>query len=241
MQSDERLELAARSVDYQNGDRYRFRGEFLFEGIPLGGAKVLEIGSGAGAWAIWAALHGASRVLAIEPEAEGSGELSLARLLRNIRALGLQGKVEAHGFTLQDLPVSTEAFDVAVMYNVINHLDEDSVVRLHQDTSAEESYVALLQKLRRHLTAQGVVIVADCGRDNVWPRLGLASPFMPTIEWQKHQNPEIWIRVFDKAGFENIDFRWSPLQPLPEVTGNRLVQYLTCSHFVLRFRVRGEQ
>jgi hypothetical protein len=86
-----------------------------------------------------------------------------------------------------------------------------------------------------------VVIVADCGRDNVWPRFGLSSPFMPTIEWQKHQNPEVWIRVFAQAGFENIDCRWSPLQPLPEVTGNRLVQYLTCSHFVLRFRARGER
>ena len=170
------FDRAARSVDYRNAERYRFRGRFLFDGIGLAGARVLEVGSGAGAWALWAALHGACRVLAIEPEAEGSHGHALDRLERNIEKMGFENVIEARGCRLQDLPLSAERFDVAIMYNVINHLDEDSVVRLHRDPSAEERYLALLRLLRMHLAARGVVIVADCGRNNLWPRLGLTSP-----------------------------------------------------------------
>jgi cyclopropane fatty-acyl-phospholipid synthase-like methyltransferase len=212
----------------------------LFDGIRLAGARVLEIGSGAGAWAIWAALEGAAKVVGIEPETKGSGEGSLDRFRRNIETLGLSQRIAALDCTLQDLPVSEERFDVVVMYNVINHLDEDAVITLHQDISAVNRYVALLRKVRLHINSGGWILVADCGRDNVWPRFGLSSPFMPSIEWQKHQNPETWINVFAQAGFRAVDLRWSPLQPFPKLTANRFVEYLTCSHFVLRFRV-GEK
>ena len=58
--------------------RYRLRGNFLFERISLTNKHVLEVGCGTGAWAIWAALHGADRVVGIEPEAEGSSPNTLA-------------------------------------------------------------------------------------------------------------------------------------------------------------------
>jgi SAM-dependent methyltransferase len=172
----------------------------------------------------------------IEPEVEGSSERSLERLKKNIETLGLQERVEAQACTLQELSVSDYRFDIAVMYNVINHLDEDAVVHLHNDTSSKSRYIALLRKLHLHLKPNAWVLVADCGRDNFWPRFNLPSPFMPCIEWHKHQNPETWIDVFAQAGFSLFDLRWSPLQPFPTITGNRLIEYFTCSHFVLRFR-----
>jgi SAM-dependent methyltransferase len=236
--SDRKSALAASLVGYRSAARYRFRGEFLFRGVPIGGSRVLEIGCGTGAWAIWAALAGAAKVTGIEPEAEGSSANSLDRFRSNLEKLGLQERVEARRCTLQELPLSPEPFDLAIMYNVINHLDEDAVVWLHNRRAAKKRYIALLQKLRLHLNPEGWVVVADCGRDNLWPRLGLRSPFMPTIEWQKHQNPEIWTDVFERAGFRMFDLRWSPLQPLPKLTGNRVIEYLTCSHFVMRFRVK---
>lgn len=238
--SDDQFELAAGLVDYRNGPRYRFRGKFLFEGIPLAGARVLEIGCGTGAWAIWAALEGASKVIGIEPEAEGSSEHSLDRFRQNIETLALQDRVEAQSCTLQELPVCAEPFDVVIMFNVINHLDESAVVNLHNDKNSLERYLTLLRKLHLHMSSSGWAVVADCARDNIWPRLGLPSPFMRSIEWQKHQNPKIWIDVFTRAGFQTFDLRWSPLQPIPKLTGNRFVEYLTCSHFVLRFRARVE-
>lgn len=232
----DKLELAARLVGYANGTRYRVRGDFLFQGIPLIGMHVLEVGCGIGAWAIWAALHGADRVIGIEPEADGSTENTLTKLRQTIETLELDKNIVASNHYLHELPVQNRPFDVVVMYNVINHLDEKAVVMLHSEAFAYERYVTILQNLRLRMRSGGWAIVADCGRSNFWPRLGLRSPLAPTIEWHKHQNPRTWIDVFKSAGFESFDVRWSPLQPLVRLTANRLAQYLTLSHFVLRFR-----
>jgi SAM-dependent methyltransferase len=216
-----------------------FRGNFVFQGISFEGVRVLEVGAGTGAWAIWAALHGASKVVGIEPEAAGSSKDILAIFRQNVEKLKLQERVEAKSCCFQDLALSDGPFDVVIMYNVINHLDEDAVVNLHKDKNAFQRYVTLLRKLRLHVHSSGWVVVADSGRDNIWPQLGLDSPFARSIEWQKHQNPRRWIEVFRESGFRNFDMRWSPLQPFPRVTGNWLVEYLTCSHFVLRVRPEG--
>ncbi|MCE3224793.1 MAG: Methyltransferase domain [Nitrospira sp.] len=234
--TSETLDMAGRLVGYASGSRYQMRGDFLFQGIPLVDAHVLEIGCGSGAWAIWAALHGARRVIGIEPEAEGSTQGTLENMRRSVTALGLHGRVEARAEFLHDLPVPDDPYDLVIMYNVINHLDEESVVALHQDRDAYNRYVARLKDLRRRMRPGGWLIVADCGRDNFWPRLGMPSPFVPSIEWHKHQNPTLWIDLFREAGFLRVDLRWSPLQPFPRLTANRFVQYLTCSHFVLRLQ-----
>jgi hypothetical protein len=123
------------------------------------------------------------------------------------------------------------------MYNVINHLNEEAVTVLHNDPLAFKQYVVLLQYLRTLMQPSGWVIVADCARDNLWPRLGLRAPLATSIEWHKHQNPAVWENVFKQAGFRCVDLRWSPLQPLLRLTANWLVQYVTCSHFVLRFQM----
>lgn len=230
------LEVAGRLVGYATGGRYRLRGEFLFNDVPLAGTHVLEVGCGRGAWSIWAALHGASRVVGIEPDADGSTSGSLESLRRSIKILGLESQIEARSELLQNLPKPEVPYDVVVMYNVINHLDEEAVTILHRDSDARKRYVTLLQDLRSRMQKGGWLIVADCGRDNVWPSFGLRSPLAPTIEWHKHQNPHTWIDILRQAGFRDIDLRWSPLQPVPRLTANRFVQYLTCSHFVLRFQ-----
>src|SRR4030095_15626125 len=142
----DQLDLAARLVGYANRSRYVFRGNFLFDGIPLNGAHVLEVGCGTGAWAIWGALHGASRVLGIEPQDAGSSENSLSLLRQNIEELRLNDRVEAQSYCLQDLPDFGGLFDVIVMYNVVNHLDEDAVQILHKERNAFERYVSLLRK-----------------------------------------------------------------------------------------------
>jgi cyclopropane fatty-acyl-phospholipid synthase-like methyltransferase len=234
--TNDRLELAARLVGYANGTRYRVRGDFLFQGIRLIGMHVLEVGCGNGAWAIWAALHGADRVVGIEPQAAGSTENTLTEFRQTIETLKLSDKVVASNQYLHELPVEERPFDVIVMYNVINHLDEEAVVVLSSEVFAYERYVTLLKDLRLRMRSGGWAVVADCARTNFWLRLGLRSPFAPTIEWHKHQNPRTWIKVFKSAGFKSYDVRWSPLQPLPKLTANWLVQYLTMSNFVLRFR-----
>ena len=231
------FEIAARRLCYSKGSRFRAKGEFLFAGVPLAGAHVLEVGCGNGTWAIWAALHNADRVVGIDPEAHGSSSGDFASFQETIEILGLTKRVAAYERYLHQLPEQDSPFNVVVMYDVINHLDELAVSLLHRDQDASKSYVRALQSLRSHMRGGGWAIVADCARDNFWPQIGLKSPFTHNqIEWQKHQNPDVWIGIFKQAGFRLYDLRWSPLYPFRTLTSNRLVQFLTYSHFVLRLR-----
>ena len=59
---------AAKQSGFKNVDRYRARCEFLFQGLSFDGKRVLDVGCGAGALALWAGIHRASHVLGIEPE-----------------------------------------------------------------------------------------------------------------------------------------------------------------------------
>jgi cyclopropane fatty-acyl-phospholipid synthase-like methyltransferase len=232
----DKMDHASRLLGYRSPARYRARGEHLFSGVNLLGRSLLEVGCGRGAWAIWAALHGAKRVVGIEPEADGSRRDQLAEFRHAVDALAISDVVAASGCKLEELPASFGYHDVVVLYDVINHLDEWAVQRLHHDSAAWAKYLLILRMLRDKVTAGGTVIVADCARANLWPQLGMSNPFAPTIEWQKHQNPKLWMDLFRSAGFRVLDCRWSPLFPLGRVSSNRAVHYCTISHFVLRFR-----
>lgn len=237
--SDEKMaasiSIAAPAVGYRTATRYADRAEFLFRGIDLRGARVLDVGCGTGAWALWAALHGASHVVGLEPEAHGSTPHTLRVFQQTIEQLNLAATVHASSTRLEDLPAGQE-FDVVVMYNVINHIDEEAVQSLHQNAAAAERYVAVFRQLYSRMAAGGYLLVADCARNNFWNDLSLPSPLARTIEWEKHQNPRTWTSLLQQAGFRAYDLRWSPLQPFTRLTANRVVQYLTTSHFVLRMQ-----
>lgn len=231
-----KINMAAPLVGYASGARYVFRAKFLFDGIPLNHAKVLEIGCGNGAWVIWSALNGADEAIGIEPEDAGSISHSLVALRETVKALGLSDKVQSFNYFLNQLPMEEEKFNVVMMFDVINHMDEKAVVDLHKNSESFNRFLTVAQGIYRRLKPGGWLIVADCGRKNFWNQLGLISPFARNIEWSKHQDPPTWKEVFTKAGFQFHDLRWSPLQPFPRITGNWFVQYLTFSHFVLRFK-----
>jgi cyclopropane fatty-acyl-phospholipid synthase-like methyltransferase len=229
-------ELAGK-FGYRDPRRYEARSRFLFKDVPLNGKRMLEVGCGMGAFSIWAALEGAEYVLGIEPEAQGS-TTGTSRVSMELVEQYKWKNVEFKPTFLEELvvPQEEEKFDVMLMYNVINHLDEANVERVHTDARAYESYENKIGDLKQYLKKGAVIIVADCGRRNAWNMLGLKSPFAPTIEWNKHQNPTTWIRLFKDAGFELIDCRWSPLYPLGRLSQSWLVHFLTSSHFALRFR-----
>jgi 2-polyprenyl-3-methyl-5-hydroxy-6-metoxy-1,4-benzoquinol methylase len=228
------LDLAARRVGYRNGRRYRARAGFVFDRLDLAGKRVLDVGCGPGTWSLWAGLNGAASVLGIEPEAEGSTAGVLDTFRGTVADLRLTERVEGRAAYLQEVTAAEGPFDVAVLYNVINHIDEDAVQRL-PDPGAAAAFTKELDHLATLMAPGGVVVVADVGRTNVWPRLGLTSPFAPTIEWAKHADPDVWTGLFRTSGFGLVDLRWSPHYPLGALTANRPVQYLTSSHFVLRF------
>jgi len=229
-----RLEKTAQLVGYSSLERYAMKARFLFDGIQIKDKDVLDIGCGKGAWLLWAVQHGAKFSVGIEPEIEGSTKGTLSALNSAIIELGLDG-TWISGCKLYDLPYGN--FDIAILHNVINHLDERNVQLLHNNSAAVRLYADMIMRdLFSRLKNGAWVIVADCMRTNFWNMIGLESPLARGIEWHKHQNPGIWRDVFTQAGFNFVDLRWSPLQPFPRITSNRLVQFLTSSHFVMRFQ-----
>ena len=237
MNNQAKLAFIGREVGFSSLKRYVLRSQFVFEGLDLKNARILEIGCGRGAFCLWGALFGAEYVLGIEPELDGSSGGSLDCFLNLITKLDLKN-VEAKNCTLQDLPVTEKKFDIILMYNVINHLDEKNVQILHRDENAKRQYVSLLVEMKKSLSPKGIVIVADCARRNFWNDVGMKFPLdpNPTMEWHKHQNPRVWRSIFKEAGFRLYDFRWSILNPIGKLASNFLVQYFSASHFVLRFQ-----
>lgn len=230
------LEIIAKEVGFQNVDRYRSRCDFLFDGIDLEGSRVLDVGCGKGALALWAAVNGAGKVLGIEPEAEGSSSGMFGTFEYLVERLNLRDVVKTRSCFLHDLTPAEGIFDVAVLFNVINHIDENAVVGVHKDKKAADAFVASLVKLKELVAPGGQVVVADCGRRNFWNDLGLTNPLMPTIEWDKHQQPGVWTDIFARAGFELVDLKWSQIHPFGKISCNALLHYFTLSHFTMRFR-----
>ena len=162
--------------------------------------------------------------------------------LKNIRSLRLEDRVEAYPSTLQSFSCCEDQFDVVVMYNVVNHLAEEAVVTLHKNGRMAARYVDLFKNVRAKMKIGGKIVVADFGRNNLWPFLGLRSPFCSAIEWEKHQNPSEWIRIFERAGLKNNNCRWSPYYGIGWLSTNAAFQYATRSHFAsFRCCVKGTQ
>lgn len=227
------LAQAASLVGFRSTDRYKKRCQFLFRGVQIQGASILDVGCGTGAFAIWAGLHGARDVLGIEPETDGSTAGTLAQFRESLANLDLVGCVRAQQKYLSELGPTDGPFDVAILYQVINHLDETATLDLHKNPESVARFVTTLSHLRSLLNDGAHLIVADCARRNFWNDLGLVNPLMPTIEWEKHQPPRVWATVLEKCGFRLVRTSWSPMYPLGTITQSRIIHYFTISHFCM--------
>lgn len=201
---------------------------------------MLDVGCGTGHVGFWAAAQGARRVVGLEPEVEGSSAGMQESFRRTAREIGLEDSVELVTARLQDYDAGNERFDVIVLAASINHLDEDVCVRLHEDEQARQTYRAHLRLLADVAAPGAVLIVTDCDRRNLFQRLGRRNPLAPTIEWEKHQSPDLWARLLADVGFEAPSARWMALNTLRSpgqaLLGNRACAYVTTSAFRLTMR-----
>lgn len=225
-----RFKEAIENVTGADGDRVVHYQRLLYGAVDLRGKSLLDVGGGGGLVAFYAALSGAQNVVCLEPTAAGSSGGNQERFEQIRKRTGAEAR-----FVNARLEDWTEPSDVVVLNNVINHLDEDTCMRLHRDGEARKTYSSLLERIR-DLT-RGCLVVADCSRRNLWGDLHLPNPFSPNIEWHKHQSPRLWAEMLEGIGLITIRLIWNAPARLgavgQTVLGNRVGGYCTNSHFIL--------
>jgi SAM-dependent methyltransferase len=228
--------LSAIEEVYPNRGNLKFHLRFLFDGVPLRDRSILEIGGGAGTLSFYAGSIGAKRVVCLEPEAAGSDRGIQRHFHRLSKRLKLDS-VRLEPTTLQQFDPRGDTFDVVVVHDAINHLDEEACIALPRSLEARRRYLELFGKIFDLTRPGGHFVAADCSRYNLFGMLRLRNPLVPTIEWHKHQTPGTWSTLLKQVGFERPRIRWSTLNTLRTpgriLFGNALAAFALNSHFCM--------
>jgi 2-polyprenyl-3-methyl-5-hydroxy-6-metoxy-1,4-benzoquinol methylase len=233
------LKAAVRHRLYSNERNLKNHLKYIFSSINLEGSSVLDIGGGAGLLSLYVTSQG-GRATCLEPDSDGSTHGNKQRFLAlqaDLPSWAKNGTFISSTFQEFDKDLR---FDLIVIANAINHLDESACQTLLESKDSKTIYLSIFSKLRESLRPNGLLIATDCGRSNLFNSLGLTNPLMPTIEWAKHQNPSTWRKLLAQCGFTHFEVTYSPFNSLgsigPILQNNLFVNYFTTSHFRLSCR-----
>jgi SAM-dependent methyltransferase len=239
--ADRFLDLAVHEGLYTNTPNLRRHLYSVFGDHDLNDKVVLDVGGGNGLLSFWVAANG-GKAVCLEPEFKGSTSGVIAEFKR-FRGMmpTTRGEASIETKTFQEYSGPDASFDLIVLANSINHLDESAVQRLHFDPEAQQTFKRLLVKVHYLLKPGGSVVMTDCSRRNFFGDLGFKSPLMPSIEWKKHQPPEFWSDLLQQVGFVSPRVTWSVPNSLGDV-GRMLLASRTMSYFLLsHFRIECER
>ena len=212
---------------------------YLFKGMDFRNKRILDIGGGDGVNSFFAVISGA-RAVVLEPGDDGSTLGVQAKFLEMRNYLNLtKDEIELFSTRLQDYE-SSEKFDIVLLHNSINHIDEEACVDLLERQEARDVYSSIFRKIASLVNVGGVIIVTDCARANFWPSVGLVNPVARSIEWHKHHAPETWSGLLTRAGFVETSISWTSFNTLRwlgrYLLGNKYLNYFLLGHFRLEMR-----
>lgn len=237
---DQFFTVVAKARVYSRFRNLRYYLAQVFCDVDFAGKSMLDIGGGAGIMSLYAACRGAKPVVCLEPSQAGSSSGSAQVFHQLARSLSLDQVVQLLPINLQEFDAAKQTFDIILLHNSINHLDESACMRLQQSDKAKVVYDSFFRMISEKAAPGGTLIIADCSNKNVFHDLGLSNPLAPTIEWHKHQPPEVWIEMLERHGFTLMSLRWPSLDVLGDIgrilLGNRYAGYLLTSHFCLILR-----
>lgn len=227
---------------YSGKSNLKFYLKNLFENVDFTEKEVLDVGGGRGLLSFYAAVEGARRAICLEPEVDGSrnGMINAYNEIRSEFPESLP--VNLIPLTLQDYLKQTgpESFDVIIMHNSINHLDEEACIHLLDNEDCYSRYVAVFKNVHRIMKKNGTLIITDAARNNFFNDIGIKNIFTPTIEWHKHQQPKTWATLLKEAGFKNASVHWLTPNRLGNtgklLMDNYFISYLTRSYFKMTMK-----
>lgn len=229
------FESIVRLKFYPSVKRLKFHINFIFKDIDFKDKNVLDIGGGIGIHSFYAACMGAKRVVCLEPELAGSSKRLKEKFSVINSKLGLNN-VYFVTETFQEYEDS-DIYDVVVSSASINHLNESACIKLKKSKSAREEYKKYFWKLFQMTTSGSKLIICDCSNKNFFKFIGFKNPFAPSIEWEKHQSPELWTSLLEDCGFKKNKLKWSSFGRLDRlgnfILGNKFFSYFLTSHFCL--------
>lgn len=221
---------------FSSKENLLFELEWLFNGINFRDMRVLDIGGGAGVVSFYASYKGATNVVNLEPEAEGSSSETQKTFVKLQRLLDAPN-VTIEPSTIQAFKSYDQAFDIIILNNSINHLNENACINLLKDKKSKLHYQMIFSKLSSLSNKRAKLIIREFSPLNAFALLKIRNPFATSIEWHKHQAPEIWAHLLCDSGFVDPIIRWSSFNRLRsigrDILGNKFWAYFTRSEFCL--------
>jgi SAM-dependent methyltransferase len=212
---------------------------FRLGDISFAGKRVLDIGGGTGLYSFYAAARGAHEVTCLEPEDAGSTRGVSEEFTRMRDLLGLQNVVLVPE-TLQTFQADPNSFDIVLLLSSINHLDEQATINLLQDRGAAESYKDLFAKIAEIAADGAELVITDSSPRNIFRSLNMKHPFLKSVEWHKHQMPQVWAELLAGVGFDQPRINWYSFDRLGRVGSllfaNQFAAFFLTSYFRLHMR-----
>jgi SAM-dependent methyltransferase len=233
------FDCVTKTKSYSNKRNLKNYLNYFFSGVQIDNKKMLDVGGGSGLLSLWAAVNRCESIC-LEPEFDGStnGVVDNFQLLKNCISNNLPARVDKvtiQDYLAQNLNEKKDFFDLVVMSNTINHINEAAVIDMHISKSSQDYFIKLFAEILSITKTGGYLIMTDCNRNNFFNVFGVKSPLMPTIEWYKHQSPYLWKEILKKAGYNNIEINWSTPNSLGKIgrilLGYRLPAFFLLSHF----------
>lgn len=140
--------LVGQALGDRRQGRLRHQMAFQYPAIDFKGRSVLDVGGGDGIHSFYAAARGASKVVNLEPESDGSTAGVTNQFGRWKTALGASN-VQLNLGTFQSFDPQGQTFDIVLIQDAINHLDEDACITVRTESFKPRQLRKRVQETRR--------------------------------------------------------------------------------------------